>query len=180
MYREAIARDPSDPAAHYYLGLLLARQDRLAEAEAALQQAVALDPEDVGNQTHLAVILRLKGENQRASQLLESSLRRQSTGFALRNLAGISGKLGDQERSAEYLQMARHLTSTDDWLELACLESIAGNLDSALGNLSRAISEADDLRQWARIEPDLEALHGNPRFEELVKGAPGGGLTPPP
>jgi Flp pilus assembly protein TadD len=44
--REVVRLDPSDPQAHYTLGVMALRTDRLDEAEPALARAVALSPRD--------------------------------------------------------------------------------------------------------------------------------------
>lgn len=46
LFSAAVASDPSDPEAHYGLGIALARQGRWPEAEQALQRVLALRPGD--------------------------------------------------------------------------------------------------------------------------------------
>ncbi len=49
------------------------------------------------------------------------------------------------------------------------LEAIAGEDDAALDYLEKVLAERPDMRDWASRDPDLASLHGNPRFEALVK-----------
>jgi len=54
--REAVQRDPLYAHVHLYLAHALAEQDRLAEAEAALDRAAALAPDNFVFPLHLAIV----------------------------------------------------------------------------------------------------------------------------
>jgi len=51
---------------------------------------------------------------------------------------------------------------------LACCESLAGRTDEALGHLRQAIELMDGMRAYAKSDSDLDAIRGEPEFEELV------------
>ncbi len=51
----------------------------------------------------------------------------------------------------------------------ACLEAVEGKINTALNHLENALAETPDMRGWARRDPNLKSLHGNPRFEALVQ-----------
>jgi tetratricopeptide (TPR) repeat protein len=51
---------------------------------------------------------------------------------------------------------------------LACAEARLGNPDAALDYLRAGLEERPDLRESARGDEDLAALHEDPRFAELV------------
>jgi hypothetical protein len=53
---------------------------------------------------------------------------------------------------------------------LACCESLAGRTDEALEHLGQAIELMDGMREYAKGDSDLDAIRGEPRFEELVGG----------
>jgi tetratricopeptide (TPR) repeat protein len=92
------------------------------------------------------------------------------------SLASVLRKLGRDEEAQQHLARARELLSGDDhynWAcddhyNWACIEAIAGNGNKALAHLEQALAQRPGLRAWARRDPDLEALHGHPRFEALV------------
>src|SRR5262249_21544770 len=56
LLREAMSRDALSPHAHLYLAHALAEQERLSEAEAALDRAGALAPENFVFPLHLAIV----------------------------------------------------------------------------------------------------------------------------
>ena len=51
---------------------------------------------------------------------------------------------------------------------LACCESLAGRTDEALEHLRQAIQLMDGMRAYAKSDSDLDAIRGEPAFEELV------------
>ncbi len=50
----------------------------------------------------------------------------------------------------------------------ACIEAIAGNTESALEHLARALERNPGSRAWAARDPDLASLRDHPRFRQLV------------
>jgi hypothetical protein len=83
-------------------------------------------------------------------------------------LAGIYRRLVDKAKCQRHLAEARRLLKPDDHYNLACIESIAGNVDAALDHLSKALEKAPRRREWARRDPDLAFIRDHPRFRELV------------
>ena len=53
---------------------------------------------------------------------------------------------------------------------LACLEAVAGDRDSALASLRRAVELRPDLASSARDDEDFATLHGDPEFRVLTGG----------
>ena len=51
---------------------------------------------------------------------------------------------------------------------LACLESLTGRTDDALVHLRRSIEMSEQFRDYAKGDSDLDAIRGEPAFEELV------------
>ncbi|MFL5932827.1 MAG: TPR end-of-group domain-containing protein [Gaiellaceae bacterium] len=51
---------------------------------------------------------------------------------------------------------------------VACVESLAGRKEEAIGHLRQAIERSDQLRALAAEDSDLDALRGEPAFAQLV------------
>ena len=82
--------------------------------------------------------------------------------------------LGNIDKSKEYIEKARPLVPKDDEYEynLACLESILGNPDTAFEHLAKAAQEKGFDLAWAWEDLDLEWIRDNPRFLEIVGPKP--------
>lgn len=51
---------------------------------------------------------------------------------------------------------------------LACLEALQGDAETALGCLRRALGLRPEVAEWAREDEDLAVLRGRPEFAELT------------
>jgi mannose-6-phosphate isomerase-like protein (cupin superfamily) len=61
---------------------------------------------------------------------------------------------------------------------LACLESLAGERESALEHLRQAAAREPRVAEWAKGDSDLDPIRDDPRFESAVAGQPyAGGKT---
>ncbi len=56
----------------------------------------------------------------------------------------------------------------DPYYNLACVCAVQGEVQQGLRYLEKAISMDPDVKKWAREDPDLEGLRGDPRFREIV------------
>jgi tetratricopeptide (TPR) repeat protein len=53
---------------------------------------------------------------------------------------------------------------------LACLESLAGNRDSAIEHLRQAAAREPRIAEWSKDDPDLDPIRDDPRFESAIAG----------
>ena len=60
--------------------------------------------------------------------------------------------------------LARHPDNSNVLYNLACVESLAGETESALAHLTRAVELEPRAREWAQSDPDLDALRDDSRF----------------
>ena len=171
-YRKAIELDPSYTLAYNNLGNMLRNLQRYDEAEASYRKAIELDPTDAEAYSSLSLLLLLLGRETEALTVAQSAQQHaaKSAHYSL-VLASIHKKLGNQAEASRYAAQARELFVPDDWYNLACLESVAGNIDAAIENLRRAVQQPAFKPDWARRDPDLEWIRDDPRFEEIVGGA---------
>jgi tetratricopeptide (TPR) repeat protein len=59
------------------------------------------------------------------------------------------------------------------YYNLACSEARLGEIDDAFGHLRTALEARPSFKDLARGDSDLDALKGDPRFDELVGSTPG-------
>jgi tetratricopeptide (TPR) repeat protein len=168
-YRQALAKDPNDATAYYNLGILLRKLNRPAEAEEMYRKGLAISPDDASLLNNLTLLLRLQDRARDALPLLDklAALAPQDFNPHLAR-ACIHRQLGDLALSAHHAGQARALIPPDDWYNLACLESICGNVEAALEALRRAAEAEKFDREWVRRDPDLQWIRDDPRFGEIL------------
>jgi adenylate cyclase len=55
----------------------------------------------------------------------------------------------------------------------ACLYALEGEVDKAIASLQEAVTRGFGNRAWLEHDPDLDALRGDPRFQDLLAEARG-------
>ena len=174
-YRQAIALDPKDARPWTGLGSAYANLGRYDEAIQAYQQAIALDPKDADPWLGLGNVYALREEWERALEAFRHAAKRApEQGMYRAYAAGALRALGREAEAQEEIARARPLMEKETEYNRACFAAICGEREEALRLLEIALQKRQASREWARRDPDLRSLHGDPRFEELVA------LTPPP
>jgi len=169
LWRKGTQVAPDDATAFYNLGLLLHEKlNRPDDAEAAYRQAIQRDPNEPFTYSSLGSLLRLTHRLEEAIPLFEKSQSLKPRLVPLLHLAGIHRKLNNAAAWQQFAAQARALIPPDDWYNLACLESVCGDVDAAIEHLRRAAAKDGFDREWARRDPDLEWIRGDERFEEIV------------
>ena len=174
LYRQAIERHTSDKeraVSWRNLGDVYRALGRYEEAIQAYRKAIELDPKFAYPYANLADVYYLRGEYERAAELYQKSAELQPRARPFVGLAGVTRHLNRLEESSHFAEQARQYLSSDDYYDLACLESITGNVEAALEHLRLALEKEPGLREWAKRDPDLEWIKGDERFWEVVGGA---------
>jgi non-specific serine/threonine protein kinase len=103
-------------------------------------------------------------------QVLEKHLRDVPEDARARTLLAVDyadiGRTDDANREANLAAALRPNEATVLY-NLACAFCKLGRVDDAMRSLSRAYDGGFQDPAWARRDPDLAALHGNPEFERL-------------
>lgn len=179
------------------LAIVLYREGRLPEAESLDRQTLADKrrvlgpdhPETVRSMNTLTAVLTDEGKLQEAQSLAEEviSIRTRVLGAehpltlsAMSNLAEILTRLGDYDRAQDLLLKAKAADTrvmgpnspqaTMATYNLACLALRRGQSAEAMRLLREALDH--HLPGWIAAgmskDPDLAALHGDPRFEAML------------
>lgn len=188
-FAAALAIDSGLFELHYFHGRACYAQGRLAETARHWERAAEVKPEDY--QT-LILLNQVYNSLNRAADAMRCAARgveRAERAFA-RNpenprpayfLATALAKLKDAKRSEQWAQTALAI-APDDYLTLyniACYYSVGGKADEAFGLLSRLLPISNaDMRAWILRDSDFDALHGDPRWQQVRRAAapePGSG-----
>jgi serine/threonine protein kinase/Flp pilus assembly protein TadD len=80
-------------------------------------------------------------------------------------------RLGQVERGLEWGDRALALDPEDAGVlyNVACLNAVAGRPGRALELLEHGVQSGFGHKEWIEHDPDLEALHGDPRYQALLK-----------
>jgi tetratricopeptide (TPR) repeat protein len=163
-------RPESCPSAQQPRRNLLAKDaTRTADAEAEYREAIRLDPNYAAALTNIMILLRLNNREDEAIPFIEKWMQLEPDNFdPPLALASVHKKLGHPAESAQFAAQARTLMKPEDWYNLACLESVCGNVDVAIEHLRRAAEDKEFDRAHAKRDPDLEWIRNDPRFKEIV------------
>ncbi len=130
-YRALLARDPvHHPGAWNNLGFLLLQQQRLAEADKAFAQALALDPDLTIALVNTASLRLMEGNFDAAKALLDQALKVDPVNTsALGNRALIAAQQGDLAEARRLVQRLLRVTPGD-----ARAQALLAQLDAALAS----------------------------------------------
>ncbi len=126
----------------------------------------------------LAYVLFKLGEKQYLTDMayrLENYMKssRRQTDLTPR-LVGLLVRMGDYARAEHYYKqilLEDHMRAGWAFYNLACLYAIQNKKKEALDHLERAIEDGFADVDWIKQDGDLRNLHGDPRYEALIRAA---------
>jgi Flp pilus assembly protein TadD len=172
-FRKAIAMRPDWNWSYNGLGLILQSMGRDEEALEAFLKAVELEPTWSRPHNNLAVLLRTMGRLEEAQEKALTALKLDPDNVATQNNYGTL--LVDMKRFEEAEAAFKKAIELDPghpspYYNMACLASLRGNVDEALGYLNSAVVLAKEYREEAMGDPDFEAIRDLPQFRKLIYG----------
>jgi serine/threonine protein kinase/Flp pilus assembly protein TadD len=178
-FQTAIRLNPKLFEAHYFYGRALVQQGKLAEAVLAFEEAHRLRPDDFQACVFPAMVYEGLGRKaeaesayQRGLALVERHLELNPDDARALNLGAIAmAHLGQRERGLEWTRRALALDPEDSGMlyNAACFFAVEGQREEALDSLEKAVQLGFGLRGWIENDSDLVSLHGDPRFEAVLK-----------
>jgi tetratricopeptide (TPR) repeat protein len=123
----------------------------------------------------LAVNANVKlGDSDKALGYFERAFELEDNEFTRTLLACYRARAGRTQEAREALKQT--IVSPQNYYNLACTHALLGDRDRAIELLRRALDEnfltpgsRERQKTWARDDPDLSSLRGDPRFEALLR-----------
>lgn len=178
-YMRALALGPHDANIHYRFARFLVLEGDKAGAIRHFERAFELAPDDyryiVFALQEYQALGDTEGEQlclQRAAIEIERHLVLNPDDIrALGHGAGVLALLNRPAESQQAIDRALVLRPDDysNLATLACAAVLKHDHDQALDLLERAVSTGRGDREWILADNDLAPLHGNPRFEAIIR-----------
>jgi len=177
-FQEAIRLNPNLFEAHYFYARDSFAQGKLEQAIREYEEASRVRPEDYQSpllvaQSHedlghaeSARMCRLQGV-----AIAEAHLKLTPDDVRAMYM-GANGlvALGEVERGVEWARRAVAMEPDDSMLlyNVACIFSLAGRLDEALGYVEAAVDAGLTQREWLEHDSNLDAIRNSPRFQAVM------------
>lgn len=162
--------EPLSIAAGADAGLILFFAGQLDEAEARLIKTIDIEPDDAPARLHYALVLEQKGmfhKSIREAQLaVELSADHPFFVSALGHIYAFDGRKKSASEQLEKLEamMERGYVPPN---YLSYVNLALGNHDKAIDQLFDACEDRAPWMMFLRVDPRLNILHGDPRFDEI-------------
>ena len=160
----SVILDPLNSAAIYGLGVSYFNMKRYDEAEEKLYKALSINPNLWSGNYYLSKIIMYKGDINGALKITE---RDYDLGWQLNNKAMIYYLKGNQEKSDYYTKQIIELYPEEMAFQIAEIYAFTSKINLAFLWLDKAYEYRDIGLNEFLIDPDLENLHDDPRWELL-------------
>jgi TolB-like protein/Tfp pilus assembly protein PilF len=170
--KKAVELDPLSPIINADHGNNLYYARRYDEAIAQLRKAVELDPAFFYTHYNLGLALEAKGDLPGAIAEYEKATQLSDDPFVLALLAAAKAKSGDKNAAEQALTELERISQSREGLAYgrAVLYLSLGEKEQALHWLEQSFADRDGSNiGYVKVEPLLDPIRGDPRFEALVK-----------
>jgi len=85
--------------------------------------------------------------------------------------AAILGKLGDRERTLDYIRRSLAIDPDDGGMlyNIACAYALLGMTEEALSSLETALDKGFGHKEWLEHDSDLDPIRATPRFQAITQ-----------
>ena len=144
-----------------------AYRHQYAAAEAAARRALEIDPGFAMARAQLARVLSMNGRHAEAIAALPAN--QSLVGSYEAGIAGfVYAKAGRRDEARRELARLEQLPSAA-FDAIAAIQLALGDREAALGSLERSLQARNFTLVFLHVEPMFDALHGEPRFTEIVE-----------
>ena len=181
--KRAVELDPLSVIINADLGANYLTARRYDEAIAQLRKTIDMDPRFYYTRWNLAEALELKGKLREALTEYKKAVELDDDPFVLALLGQAYAKVGQRDEALKILarlpQLAAHRYVPS--YSFAILHMALGEKDKAIEWLERSYDQRAGLDLiFLKVDPMLDPLQGDPRFEALVAKVFAPRKTPPP
>jgi len=169
--RHAQQLDPASPLVNTWAASTYLYAGLTDEGMAAVQRALELDPTD--SNASLVVARTYVTHAQYAEAIAELqraiSLKKERDPLLLGALAHAYARGGEPEQARKLVDELTRAGTGPTPFGLAWAHAGLGNSDQAFASLERAYTERRDRIAWLNVDPLLNPLRSDPRFDDLVR-----------
>jgi TolB-like protein len=166
--RRAVSLDPQNLLSHLGLSYVFYFARHYAEAQAALEDAKALNPGSSWIEEQLARILLASGKFEQVRQLCESPATPFDEDYRHLYLAEAYHALGRQADAEDELKKSQVLDGDSGAYSYATVLAQFGDARGALQWLNKAVQVRDPLLQLLKVEWQLDPIRNEPQFKAIV------------
>jgi len=164
------ALDPLSILAAIDLGAMYYNAGRYQQALDALDQAATLDPATPMTVSWMAIVYGATGRFSQAIPAYESAFARGDTTSATKCYYAYSlARAGRTDDALRVLNDLRHAHTFVPPTGLAIAYTGLGRNEAAIEALQQAYKARDPMLQYLNVEPHLNSIRRDPRFQELVR-----------
>jgi TolB-like protein/Tfp pilus assembly protein PilF len=170
--RRAVELDPLSPVINADLGTTFYYARRYDESARQLRKTLEIDPTFFYAHFNLGIVLQVTGDLAGAIAEYEKAKQLNDDPFMSTTCAAAKAQAGDKDAALRMLseldKISQHREVVGYWRALLYLS--LNNKDEALRWLEQGYEERDGSNiSWIKVDPLLDSLHGDPRFEALVQ-----------
>ncbi|MBD0327555.1 MAG: tetratricopeptide repeat protein [Pyrinomonadaceae bacterium] len=169
--RRALEIDPLSPSINVDQGLPFYFSRRYAEARARYEQALKLDENFSYAHLRLAEACEGMGDTACAISAFERAIGHVNNNTLRAQLARALALAGKREEARRLL---KELTASDatphaSLYYVALAYAALGERDKAFDSLDRALAKQDKWLGWMKVDPRLDFVRSDPRFQDLLR-----------
>jgi len=176
-WQKAVAFDPQDGKAHFYMAMTLERQGQFGQALEEFQKSVALDPNDALAYTYYAYALERAGRLAESIDAFEKSLEiRPENALAQKDLGIVLSEIGRNDEAVVALHGALTLDPqlAQAHYALGVILATSGQSDAGTDELQKAVAlKPEDYQSQYLLGRVLAARHSFaeaiPHFQRAVE-----------
>ena len=178
--QKAIELDPNNYVAYWILGRIYHTTDRDREAVDLFKKVIALNPNFYSAYGDLQIVYENLGEKEKWAETLQAALQiypryllqHPDEARAHMFYATDLTKAGRIDQAKDEAAKALELSPSDPLMlyNAACFYARLGEKRLAVYTLKNAVTAGYENYEWIKRDTDLESIHNEPEYIELLKG----------